>query len=57
MSLLSSFIAEHLLSAIEAEFAAKEPALQDAFLSEVSAFGSQVAAWVEGKLATTTSAQ
>lgn len=50
MSLLSSFVAGHVVSALESEFLANEPALQQALLSEVVAFADSLTKWVGEKL-------
>lgn len=51
MSLLSSFIANHLVLALEAEFIKHEPELQATFIEEVKAFTEQVGEWLNNKLA------
>jgi hypothetical protein len=50
MSLLSSFIRNHLLAAVEAEFSAHAPEVQSTIVNEVNAFASEALAWVDGKL-------
>jgi hypothetical protein len=50
MSLLSSFVASHLIPALESAFIAHEPEMQAAFLSEVKALSDQVNVWLENKL-------
>lgn len=50
MSLLSSFIQGQLLKAIEAEFVAHEPDMQQALVSEVAVFADDVMRWVSEKL-------
>lgn len=49
MSLLSSFLASHLIPALESAFIAHEPDMQDVLLGEVKALSAQVAAWIESK--------
>lgn len=51
MSLLSSFITNHLLQSLEAEFMSHEPELQEAFINEVSAAVNTVVTWVNDKIA------
>lgn len=51
MSLLSSFIASHLIPALESAFIAHEPEAQAALLSEVKALADQVGEWLGKKLA------
>jgi hypothetical protein len=50
MSLLSSFIASHLIPALESAFIAHEPEAQAALLAEVKALSEQVGAWIDSKL-------
>jgi hypothetical protein len=50
MSLLSSFIQNQLIKALEAEFVAHSGDLQAAFVSEVEAFASEVLSWVKAKV-------
>ena len=50
MSLLSTFIQNNVLKALEAEFLAHAPEMQAVLVDEVSAFANQVLAWAEGKL-------
>jgi len=50
MSLLSSFIANHLVATLEAEFLKHEPDMQAAFVNEVQAFAVQVGEWLNSKL-------
>lgn len=49
MSLLSSFIQNQLLKAIESEFVAHEPDIQSAIVSEVESFANQALQWVKNK--------
>ncbi len=49
MSLLSSFLASHLIPALESAFMAHEPDMQAALLAEVEALAKDVCAWVAGK--------
>jgi hypothetical protein len=51
MSLLSQFIANHVVAALEAQLLAHAPDVQAAFLAELQAFSGQVNAWLEAKLA------
>lgn len=50
MSLLSSFIINHVVKALEAQFVSHVPELQQAFLNEVSSIVKVVSDWVESKL-------
>jgi hypothetical protein len=50
MSLLSSFITNRVLAALEAEFIKHEPQLQAAFLLELSNGIEEVLQWVNEKL-------
>lgn len=50
MSLLSSFIQNQLLKAIESEFSAHAPEMQAVILNEMNLFANQSLAWVESKL-------
>ena len=50
MSLVSSFIASHLLSLLETEFVNNEPAIQAAIVSEMQSFVATASTWVESKL-------
>ena len=50
MSLLSSFLASHLIPALESALLAHEPEAQAALLSEVKALSEQVGAWIDSKL-------
>ncbi len=51
MSLLSSFIASHIVDSLEKEFLSHEPELQEAFLNEVKDFAEVVGNWLKEKLA------
>ena len=51
MSLLSSFLASHLIPALESAFIAHEPEAQAALLAEVKALTDSVGVWLESKLA------
>ena len=53
MSLIASFIASHLIPALEASFAAHEPEMQAALLKEVSDLAEQVGAWIAIKVEAT----
>jgi hypothetical protein len=50
MSLLSSFIINNIIKALEAEFLSHMPELQQAFLDEVSVLVKEISDWVESKL-------
>jgi hypothetical protein len=50
MSLLSSFIINHVVKALEAQFVSHMPELQQAFLNEVSNLVKVVSEWVESKV-------
>lgn len=50
MSLLSSFIAGHVVKALEQQFIEHEPEMQEAFLGEVHAFVNVVSGWIHEKL-------
>lgn len=50
MSLLSSFIANYLVNALEQQFIKHEPEMQEAFLKEVHDFIGVVSGWVHEKL-------
>jgi len=51
MSLLSSFVIEHLTPALEQALIAHEPDVQEAILREVGVVLEQVSKWLNGKLA------
>ena len=50
MSLLSSFIASHLIPALEQALIAHEPEAQALILGEIEALGAKVGDWVKDKL-------
>lgn len=50
MSLFSSFIRNHLLAAVEAEFSAHAPNVQSVIIDEINSFAGEALAWVDGKL-------
>jgi len=50
MSLLSSFIVGNVVKALETQFVAHVPELQQAFLNEVAAVVKIVSDWVESKM-------
>ena len=50
MSLLSSFIQNQLLKAIEAEFRAHETQIQSVIVNEVKAFAGKAMEWVNDKV-------
>lgn len=51
MSLLSSFLASHLIPALESALVAHEPDVQVAVLGEIEALSAQVGEWITTKLA------
>lgn len=51
MSLLSSFIASHLIPALEAELVQHAPEVQAFLLKQIQDLTAHVATWVEGKVA------
>lgn len=50
MSLLSSFIAKHIVSALEAQFLSHVPELQEAFLKEMANLVKVMSDWIESKM-------
>jgi hypothetical protein len=50
MSLLSSFVAGHLVTILETEFAAHEPEVQQLFLNEVIDFSEALGGWLSSKM-------
>jgi hypothetical protein len=54
MSLLSSFVTNELVKALEAEFIQHEPEMQNAFVDEVTAAVNSVVSWVNSKIAART---
>lgn len=50
MSLLSSFIQNQLLKAIEAELVNHAPDIQQAIVGEVEAFAKEALQWVQSKV-------
>lgn len=50
MSLLSSFIASHLIPALEQAIIAHEPDAQALIIGEIEALSSKVGEWVKEKL-------
>lgn len=50
MSLLSSFIRNQLLKAVEQEFHEHEPHIKELIIKEVGDFASECVAWVESKV-------
>ncbi len=50
MSLLSSFIRDHLIKAVENEFIAHVPDIQAVIIGEVKAFADEALEWVNEKL-------
>lgn len=49
MSLLSTFLASHLIPALEQALVAHEPDVQAALLGEIQAFADNVGAWLTTK--------
>ena len=50
MSLISSFIKNQFVKAIEDEFSAHSADLQTAFIGQVDAFANELASWVKSKV-------
>ncbi len=50
MSLLSNFIVNHVVKALEHQFLSHVPELQKAFLDEVASLVKVVSDWIESKL-------
>lgn len=50
MSLLSSFITEHVVSLLEAALVKHEPELQAKFIAEIEQFAGVVGDWLKEKL-------
>jgi hypothetical protein len=50
MNLLSSFIVNHIIKALEAAFLSHIPELQQQFLNEVAAVVKMITDWIESKL-------
>lgn len=50
MSLISTFIRNNLIKALEEELISKSPELKDLALREVQELGQQVVQWAESKL-------
>ena len=50
MSLLSSFLASHLIPALETALVAHEPDAQAAIISELEEFASAVSGWIATKV-------
>jgi len=50
MSLISKFITDHLVTALENNFIAHEPELQEKFVEEVRALSKLVEDWVISKV-------
>lgn len=51
MSVLSDFLAVHLLPALEKSFESHLPELQEELLSELSELTESIVGWVEDKMA------
>lgn len=49
MSLLSTFVQNQLIQALESEFTAHSADLQAAFISEITAFVEEVMTWIQSK--------
>ncbi len=52
MNLLCTFLASHLIPALEEALAAHQPEIQAAILSELEYLGSEIASWVKSKVNT-----
>lgn len=50
MSLLSSFLANHLIPSLESALISHEPEAKDAILAEVKALADQVGVWLGKKI-------
>lgn len=50
MSLLSKFVSEHLLLAIESEFQSHSAELQSKLVDEVKLFADEVNSWIKNKI-------
>jgi hypothetical protein len=50
MSIVSTFLSTHLLALLETEFASHAPDIQAVVVSEMQAFVSAAATWIESKL-------
>lgn len=50
MSVLSLFLHNHLVPALEKEFISHKPEMQDLLLKEVTALAEQVVAWLDSKI-------
>jgi hypothetical protein len=50
MSLLSSFIQNQLIKALESEFVTHSADIQEAFVGEVELFANEVLSWVKNKV-------
>ena len=53
MSLLSSFIKNQLVKALEDEFLSHSAELQQAFVNEVEAFAGEILSWIKEKIEST----
>ncbi len=56
MSLLSSFLARHLIPALESAFIAHAPEAQAALLAEAQALADELGKWLEAKMTPAASA-
>jgi hypothetical protein len=52
MSLLATFVVNHLLPALESALEAHEPELQESLLKELEGLSSHIVAWIESKTKT-----
>jgi len=50
MSLLSSFLASHLIPALEQALIAHEPEVQTLLINEIKTLADNVGAWVDSKI-------
>lgn len=50
MSLLTSFVREHLLKSLEEELKKHAPEIQQAVINEIQEFSNQALEWVKNKL-------
>lgn len=50
MSLLSTFVATHLITALEHSLVQYEPQAQQAILNDLKVFGDELASWLATKL-------
>lgn len=50
MSILTSFIEEHLISVLESSLIAHEPELQAEFLAEMKVLSEKALSWIDSKI-------